>query len=76
MALSGILDELKWYKKLEILRITKGWTQEEAATKCGTNQKVYWAWEKGLTFPRNNSRKAIARAFGVPVEDIFGRELA
>lgn len=76
MTLGEILHNLKWYKKMEILRVVKGWTQEEAAANCGTGQKVYWAWEKGLTFPRNNSRKAIARAFGVPVEDIFGKESA
>lgn len=76
MSLNDLLQNLKWHKKLEILRVAKGWTQEEAATKCGTGQKVYWSWEKGLSFPRNNSRKAIAKAFDVPTEEIFGKETA
>lgn len=70
------LNAVPWFKKLQILRAIKEWSQEEAATRCGTNQKAYWLWEKGKSFPRRNSQIAIARAFGVPVEDIFGKETA
>lgn len=69
-----ILKNLPWNKKMEILRIAKGWTQVEAAEKCGTNQKGYWEWEKGIRFPRLNSRRAIARAFGISLDELFPKE--
>lgn len=69
-----IIKNAPWYKKIEVLRILQGWTQEEAAEKCGTSPRIYWNWEKGISYPRTLSRRAIARAFGVPVEEIFGSE--
>lgn len=66
-----IFKDLPWYKRIEVLRVVKGWNQKEAAKRCTTNQKVYWLWEKGKTYPRLISRKAIARAYGVSIEDIF-----
>lgn len=65
------LLEIKSNKKIEILRVLNGWTQQQAAEKCGTNAKVFWLWEKGLNVPRENSKRAIARAFDVTVEEIF-----
>ena len=69
--IESIFKELTWYKKLEVLRAIKGWGQKEAAEKCLTNQKVYWLWEKGRNYPRLISRKSIAAAYGVRIEDIF-----
>lgn len=74
MTINEFIDDLEWYKKIEVLRVAKGWSQQEAAEKCGTNQKVFWLWEKGSIFPRKNSRRAIANAFGVSEEEIFGTE--
>lgn len=62
---------LQWNKKIEILRVMKGWSQELAAEKCYTGSKTYWAWEKGKAYPRKNSRRAIAQAFEVKEELIF-----
>lgn len=70
--MSDLISSLKWCKKIEVLRTIKGWTQQEAAEKCFTGQKAYWAWESGQTYPRKNSRIAIARAFEVKEEEIFG----
>lgn len=64
------LRKAQWNVKLQIARILKGWTQSEAAQKCGTSQKNFWGWESGRTFPRGNSRKAIIAAFEIK-EDIF-----
>lgn len=72
--INELIRSLAWNKRIEILRTTYGWSQEKAANECGTNQKVYWLWEKGLRYPRNNSRVAIAKAFKVSVEEIFGDE--
>lgn len=65
------MDSLPWHKRLLLLRTLKSWSQNEAAKRCGTNQKVFWLWESGKSYPRQNSRKAIAAAFGVKEEDIF-----
>lgn len=70
--MSDVISKLSWNKKIEVLRIIKGWTQTEAAEKCFTGQKAFWAWESGQVYPRKNSRRAIASAFGVKEEDIFG----
>lgn len=70
MSVSG-LNVLPWNKKLEVLRIVNNWTQEDAAKKCNTNQKVYWSWENGKNYPRKRSQALIARAFEVEIHDIF-----
>ena len=69
--LEMMVSNLKWYKKIQVLRAINGWNQTEAANKCLTHQKVYWLWEKGKKYPRLASRKAIADAYGLKIEDIF-----
>ncbi len=69
--MSDLINNLTWNKKMEVLRTIKGWNQEEAAEKCFTGQKGYWNWETGNVYPRKNSRRAIAQAFGVKEEEIF-----
>ena len=68
-----LLKDLSWHKRIEILRAIKGWTQVEAAKRCFTYQKAFWSWESGQVYPRRNSRRAIAQAFGVREEDIFDK---
>lgn len=65
---------LPWNEKLQHLRSEKGWSQYEAADRCGTNQKNYWNWEKGRSYPLKVFRKSIANAFDVKVKDIFELE--
>lgn len=65
------IKKLPWYKRIHILRTMKEWSQREAAEQCGTNQQTFQLWETGKSYPRFNSRKAIASAFGVSVEEIF-----
>lgn len=70
-----LIEEFKnadWNMKLVFLRILRGWTQEEAAQKIGTTQKNVWKWEAKKSTPRNMSKKAIAFAYGVQVDEIFG----
>jgi transcriptional regulator with XRE-family HTH domain len=54
-----------------MLRVLKGWSQDEAAEKCGTSKRIYWNWEKGKCYPIANNRKFIARAFGVSENELF-----
>jgi transcriptional regulator with XRE-family HTH domain len=72
--MSEIFNKLEWFKKIEVLRTIKGWSQEEAAEKCFTGQRIYWSWEKGQSYPRKNSRRAISQAYQVSEEEIFGEE--
>ncbi|WP_238886511.1 helix-turn-helix transcriptional regulator [Clostridium sp. YIM B02551] len=72
--MSDMFESLSWNKKIEVLRTMKGWTQNEAAEECLTNQKAYWSWETGKTKPRKISRQAICNAFGVREDEIFGGE--
>jgi len=66
------VQDMPWNKKIAILRLAKGWSQEKAANECGTTKKNYWIWESGKKYPRFNNRRCIAIAFGVPMIDIFG----
>lgn len=66
-----LINNLPWNKKIEVLRVANNWTQQEAAEKCNTNQKMYWNWEKGINYPRKKSQISIARAYRVKIKDIF-----
>ncbi|WP_246578199.1 helix-turn-helix domain-containing protein [Clostridium frigoris] len=66
-----IFNRLTWNKRMEVLRIIKGWSHRRAGEECLTNNKNYWLWEKGKSYPRHLSRKSIASAFGVEMEHIF-----
>lgn len=72
--LEKIVNSQPWYKRIEIMRIIKGWNQTEAADRCLTHQKVYWNWENGKKYPRLASRKAIADAYGLKISDIFSSQ--
>ncbi|MBU3158344.1 helix-turn-helix domain-containing protein [Clostridium frigoris] len=65
------LNTLTWYKKMEVLRVMKGWGQRQAGLKCFTTNKNYWLWEKGKSYPNHSSRSSIAKAFGVNMEYLF-----
>lgn len=69
--MNELIKKLPWYKKIEILRVIKGWSQDEAAERCFTGQKNYWSWEKGVVYPRKNSRRAISQAFSISENEIF-----
>lgn len=71
MIIKKVISNLSWNKKIEILRVANSWTQEEAAEKCNTNQKMYWNWENGKNYPRKKSQMLIAKAYNVKVEEIF-----
>ena len=69
-------EKLPWNEKLKILRTLKKMSQNEAAERCCTTQKIYWSWESGKSFPRKNSRRAIASAFQVKEAHLFPKNNA
>lgn len=66
-----MINNLTWYEKLKVLRIIKGWGQRQAGEACFTNNKNYWQWETGKTYPTYINRKLITSAFGLKIEHIF-----
>lgn len=71
MSMAKIVENLPWYKKLEILRTIKEWNQRETAEKCGVDKKIYWNWENGKFIPVERNRKVIAKVFDVSEDDLF-----
>lgn len=69
-----LIEEMSWYDKIKVLRIARGLSQEEIAKKCMTNQKAWWNWESGKSYPRKINRHAIAKALDVDIKDIFEEE--
>jgi DNA-binding XRE family transcriptional regulator len=69
--LEEIVKNLLWHKKIHVIRTINEWNQVEAASRCLTNQKMYWLWENGISYPQLANRKAIAKACGLKIEDIF-----
>jgi DNA-binding XRE family transcriptional regulator len=66
-----IVKDLLWHKKIHVIRVISNWNQVEAASRCLTNQKMYWLWENGKSYPKLANRKLIAKAYGLKIEDIF-----
>lgn len=71
MNIKNTIEKMPWNKKMVISRTLAELTQKQAAEKIGTTQKMVWAWETGKITPRESSRKAIARAYGVNYEELF-----
>jgi transcriptional regulator with XRE-family HTH domain len=54
------------------LRHERGWTQEEAAEKCGIGQKLFQLYELGIKRnPGLITLDKIARGFGIDVSELL-----
>lgn len=74
--IAAIFDNVPWYKKIQVLQLLAGWKdQRETADKYGTTQRQVWLWNNGKCIPQRNKRKAIAKAHGLEVTDIFPLEI-
>lgn len=65
-----------WNKRMEALRVLSGMSRGELAEKIGTSSHIYNNWANARFTPIRTNRKAIARALGVPEEEIFGDKLS
>ncbi len=52
------------------LRTERGWSQQDLAVKLGVSASTVYNWERGRFEPTASKFKAIALAFGVPMESI------
>lgn len=74
MTINGLIKELPWNKRMELLRVAKNLSQREMAEKSGTTQKVYWDWENGNREPSEINKRIICRVLRVNREEIFGNK--
>ena len=57
-------------KTIRQLREERGWTQLELAYKLGVTPATVSNWERGVFDPKALQLRALARAFGVSMDDI------
>ena len=57
-------------KTIRELRAERGWSQNELAVKLGVTPVTVYNWERGKYEPTASTFKAIALAFGVPMESV------
>ena len=60
--------------KLKELRMARGWTQAEMGECLEVNPKVISKWENGESMPQSELLPAIADAFDLTIDQLFGRD--
>jgi len=62
--------------RLRALRMARGWTILELARRSGVDDSIIGRWERGKRQPLVASALAVARAMGVPLEEILPASVA
>ena len=52
-------------------RKSKGLTQEEVAEKLGVSRQAVSKWENGTSDPSTSNLCALAKLYGIPVEELL-----
>jgi transcriptional regulator with XRE-family HTH domain len=55
---------------IEELRRARGWTQLQLANKLGVTPVTVYNWERGRYEPKASQLRALAREFGVSMDEI------
>ena len=63
-------QHLPFYQQLKRERELRNLSQEELATKVGTDPKTVSRWESGERLPRSDSREALCKLFGKNAEEL------
>jgi transcriptional regulator with XRE-family HTH domain len=62
----------RFKKRLRQLRLTRGWTQEQAAEACGIGYKLYQLYELGIKAnPGLLTLQKVAKGFGLDVSEFL-----
>ena len=61
---------MNFAQKLQILRMSKGYSQKEMAEFVNVTQPTICAYESGRAKPHLNTLKQLARALNVSVDDL------
>jgi transcriptional regulator with XRE-family HTH domain/uncharacterized glyoxalase superfamily protein PhnB len=62
-------------KQISLLRKQNGYTQEQLAAKLGVTYQAVSKWENGQSCPDIMLLPAMAEAFGVTLDELFGRSM-
>ena len=57
-----------WQHNLKRERQLRGWSQEDVATRIGSDPKTVGRWERGLTFPSPYFQQRLVDLFGKDAE--------
>ena len=57
--------------KLNAARVNAGLTQEDVAKRLGKSKNTIVSWEKGKSSPDIETGKALAKLYGVSVNDLI-----
>ena len=62
---------MEFHEKLQALRKQKGLTQEEAARELFVSRAAVSKWESGRGYPNIDSLKAVAKFYGVSIDELL-----
>ena len=65
---------MEFHEKLQELRKQRGLTQEELAERLYVSRTAISKWESGRGYPNIDSLKAIARFFGITIDELLSGE--
>jgi transcriptional regulator with XRE-family HTH domain len=65
-----IFAEATTGKKIAMLRLLKGYSQQKLAEKAGYSKETIYAWENNRRNPSPRSIRDISRVLGVAEEDL------
>ncbi len=66
-----LLNNKEIYEKVDALRVKKGWTLYELATKAGISPQTLYNWRNRLSSPSLSLLDAVCYAFGITVIDFL-----
>ena len=66
-----LLNNKEIYDKVDRLRLKKGWTIYELATKSGISPQTLYNWRNRLSSPSLSLLDAVCYAFGITVIDFL-----
>jgi len=58
-------------RSIRDLREERGWTQLEVAIQLGVTPLTVGNWERNVTEPRASQLRALARLYGVSMDDLL-----
>jgi len=61
---------MKFREKIKLMRVEKGWSQEQVAEKLNMSLNAYGDIERGKTRPNLRRLEQIAKLFGVELEEL------
>lgn len=67
----SLIKEAPTGRKIAMLRMLKGYSQQKLAEKCGMSKETIYAWENGRRNPEPRSLRDVSKALGVLEEDLL-----